>query len=321
MALVLADRVQETSITAGTGTLTLSGAVAGYQSFAAIGNANTTYYTITDPTTGDWEVGIGTYTTSGTTLSRTTVLSSSNAGSLVSFAANVKNVFCTYPAEKALYEDANGNIGLDATVNPSWDPTARSVVQLPGNNSIAVVTSNNNLHLLTNSYVDAGVSKYASTGFATQINNAQLSGSIGLVTYTSGTIGNAIATAASVQLTQTNFEMNTATGGIGYGVGSGGTVTQLTSKSTAVTLNKPTGQITMAASALAASAIVSFTLNNSLITANDTLVVSVGGTTGPYRANSEVSAGAAIIVVQNHNAGSLSEAIKINFSIIRGAIA
>ena len=85
MALVLKDRVKETSTTAGTGTITLDGAVTGFQSFSAVGNGNSTYYAIVDNATGAWEVGIGTYTSSGTTLSRTTVLSSSNSGSLVSF--------------------------------------------------------------------------------------------------------------------------------------------------------------------------------------------------------------------------------------------
>jgi hypothetical protein len=108
MALVLKDRVKETSTTAGTGTLTLDGAVTGFQSFAAVGNGNTTYYAIADNATGAWEVGIGTYTSSGTTLSRTTVLSSSNGGSLVSFTSNPKDVFVTYPSEKSVYEDAAG---------------------------------------------------------------------------------------------------------------------------------------------------------------------------------------------------------------------
>ena len=107
MALVLKDRVKETSTTAGTGTLTLDGAASGFQSFAAVGNGNTTYYAIVDPITGDWEVGLGTYTSSGTTLSRTTVLSSSNSGALVNFAANQKDVFVTYPSEKSVYEDAS----------------------------------------------------------------------------------------------------------------------------------------------------------------------------------------------------------------------
>jgi hypothetical protein len=113
MALVLKDRVKVTSTTTGTGTLTLAGASTGYQSFAAIGDGNTTYYALTDPATGDWEVGIGTYTSSGTTLSRTTILSSSNAGSVVDLQAGTKEVFCVYPAEKAVYEEANGETLID----------------------------------------------------------------------------------------------------------------------------------------------------------------------------------------------------------------
>jgi hypothetical protein len=101
MALVLADRVKETTTTTGTGTVTLAGAATGYQSFTVgIGDGNTTYYAISGGT--EWEVGIGTYTASGTTLSRTTVLSSSNGGSLVSFSSGSKDVICTYPAAKAI---------------------------------------------------------------------------------------------------------------------------------------------------------------------------------------------------------------------------
>jgi hypothetical protein len=99
MAFVLADRVKETTTTTGTGTVTLLGASTGYQSFSAIGNANTTYYTIAGQTGSEWEVGIGTYTSSGTTLARTSVIASSNSGSLVSFSAGTKDVFVTYPAE------------------------------------------------------------------------------------------------------------------------------------------------------------------------------------------------------------------------------
>ena len=105
MALVLADRVKETTLTGGTGTVTLAGAVAGFQSFSVVGNGNTTYYTITDTTNNTWEVGIGTYTSSGTTLSRDTVLASSSGGSLVNFASIAKDVFVTYPAGRAAYAD------------------------------------------------------------------------------------------------------------------------------------------------------------------------------------------------------------------------
>ena len=107
MALVVKDRVQETSTTTGTGTITLAGAVSGFQSFSAIGNANTTYYAIVGGT--QWEVGLGTYTSSGTTLSRDTVLASST-GSKINFSAGTKNVFVTYPADKSIYDDAAGNV-------------------------------------------------------------------------------------------------------------------------------------------------------------------------------------------------------------------
>lgn len=98
MAFVIADRVKESTTTTGTGTITLAGAVTGFQSFAAIGNANTVSYCIygvdaTGVPTGEWETGIGTYTAAGTTLSRGLIASST--GSLVSFAAGTKHVICT----------------------------------------------------------------------------------------------------------------------------------------------------------------------------------------------------------------------------------
>jgi hypothetical protein len=105
MAFVVKDRVKETTTTTGTGTLTLAGASTGYQSFSVIGNANQTFYTISSPGGTEWEVGIGTYTLSGTTLSRDTVLESSNAGAKVNFSAGTKDVYCVYPAEKATYQD------------------------------------------------------------------------------------------------------------------------------------------------------------------------------------------------------------------------
>ena len=108
MAFVVKDRVKETTTTTSTGTVTLLGAATGFQSFAAIGDTNSTYYTIAAQTGTEWEVGIGTYTSSGTTLSRTTVLSSSNSGSLVNFSAGTKDVFVTYPAGLAAFANGNG---------------------------------------------------------------------------------------------------------------------------------------------------------------------------------------------------------------------
>ena len=104
MAFVTADRVKETTTTTGTGTVTLLGAATGFQSFSAIGDGNSTYYCIAGQTGSEWEVGIGTYTSSGTTLSRDTVLSSSNSGSLVNFSSGTKDVFVTYPASRSVPE-------------------------------------------------------------------------------------------------------------------------------------------------------------------------------------------------------------------------
>jgi hypothetical protein len=119
MALVLADRVQETTTTTGTGSVTLLGAVTGYQSFAVIGNTNTCYYCIADQGGANWEVGIGTYSTSGPTLARTTVLSSSNAGALVSFTAGIKTVFVTYPSERSVNQDESTGTAFAPAFNAS----------------------------------------------------------------------------------------------------------------------------------------------------------------------------------------------------------
>ena len=110
MAFVIADRVQETSIVVGTGTATLLGAATGYQSFSAgIGASNTTYYVIAEQSGSNWEVGFGTLDATGLILTRTTILSSSNSNSVVSFPAGTKNVWCDYPASKAIYKDSSGN--------------------------------------------------------------------------------------------------------------------------------------------------------------------------------------------------------------------
>lgn len=116
MSLVVKDRVKETSTSTGTGGFTLEGAVYGFQSFAsALTNGDTTYYAITDAGTGDFEVGLGSYSTG--VLTRTTILESSNAGSAVNFGVGEKEVFITYPAEKAVYLDASNNIAVPGLVD------------------------------------------------------------------------------------------------------------------------------------------------------------------------------------------------------------
>lgn len=109
MALVIKDRVKVLATTTGTGDFTLGSAVTNFQDFSVIGDGNTTYYAIVAQSTPDWEVGIGTYTAAGTTLSRDTILESSNSGAAVDFPVGIKDVFVTYPAERAVYLDSAGS--------------------------------------------------------------------------------------------------------------------------------------------------------------------------------------------------------------------
>ena len=145
MALVLADRVKETTTTTGTGTVTLLGASTGYQSFAVVGNANTTYYTIAGQTGSEWEVGIGTYTLSGTTLARTTVLANSSATqpSALSFSAGTKDVFVTYPAGRSVsggegYTENDATIDVSSTINTGRNAISAGPVTLASGITVTV---------------------------------------------------------------------------------------------------------------------------------------------------------------------------------------
>ena len=115
MALVVADRVKETTTTTGTGAITLAGAEVNFVAFSSVlSDGDTTYYAIVDDSNQDFEVGLGTYATSGNTLTRTTVLASSNSGSAVNLLAGSKEVFITYPAGKSVNRDASGNVSIPA---------------------------------------------------------------------------------------------------------------------------------------------------------------------------------------------------------------
>jgi len=179
MALVLADRVRDTTTTTGTGTVTLSGtAPTGYQNFSVVGNGNTTYYTINAGS--QWEVGLGTYSSTGPTLARTTVLSSSNGGSLVDFSTGTKDVFVTYPAEKSINEDASGNVGIGTT-----SPASKLDVSGAGASIGARVTNTTASGFgsfefsdgtITKGQIWAGNGSYASFGGAGSLNYSANSG-------------------------------------------------------------------------------------------------------------------------------------------------
>ena len=129
MALVLNDRVKETTTTTGTGTFTLAGAVTGFETFAAgVGNSNTTYYAVILPGTAEFEVGLGTLSSDSSTLARTTVISSSNSDNAVNFSAGTKTIFCTLPASKTVFLDASGNATLGADLSVGDDLTVEGGV-------------------------------------------------------------------------------------------------------------------------------------------------------------------------------------------------
>lgn len=167
MALVVYNRIQETTTTSGTGSVTLLGAVSGFQSFAVVGNTNTTYYTITDG--AQWEVGIGTYSTSGPTLARTTVLSNSNGNTTpITLSGGLAQVFVTYTAEKSVNLDASDNVTpLGTIASGTWQGTTvgvsyggTGVTASSGANSVMLRDSNqntsiNNIYRNTTSTVSA----------------------------------------------------------------------------------------------------------------------------------------------------------------------
>ena len=157
MALVINNRVRETTSTTGTGAVTLGGAVGGFQTFAAgIGNDNTTYYAISINSESEWEVGLGTLNSDSSTLTRTTVLESSNSDSAVDFSAGSKEVFCTLPSEKAVYLD-----GSDDQVGGFTSLVADTTPQLGGNLDVngqdIVSASNADIDIIPNGTGDVNL--------------------------------------------------------------------------------------------------------------------------------------------------------------------
>jgi hypothetical protein len=212
MALVLADRVQDLTTTTGTGTITLTGTPpVGFQSFGtAIGNGNTTYYTINGGS--EWEVGVGTYTAAGTSLSRDTVLSSSNSGSLVNFSAGTKTVFVTYPAEKSVNEDVAGNVNINITGSAVTATTATNLAAGAAGSVPYQTAANTTAFVATASGVLIGgtTPSFSTTPTLTGTNftaipNAALSNSavtVGTTAISLGATSTTLAGLVSVTLTQ-----------------------------------------------------------------------------------------------------------------------
>ena len=149
MALVINDRVKETTTTTGTGAVSLAGAVTGFETFAAgVGNSNTTYYAIVHQTAAEFEVGLGTLDGDSSDLTRTTVISSSNSDSAVDFAAGTKDVFCTIPASKLIFEDANNDatIGRNLTVTGDLTVSGDDITMATNTSGAALIGDGSNFN-------------------------------------------------------------------------------------------------------------------------------------------------------------------------------
>lgn len=245
MAFVVADRVQETTTTTGTGTVVLAGAVIGFQSFAVIGNGNETYYTIADQSGSNWEVGIGTYYSGNLSLARTTILASSNANAAVSFTSGPKSVFVTYPAEKAIYSDPSN---------------VTTITNFASSNVLITGGTINNVSLGNVTYAGLGT-------MSTQNANA--------VTITGGTIAGTGITSGNVTLTGGTINSTTQKDGVYNNV----TVNQGTING--VTFSNVTygGLGTMATQNATSVAITGGTINSVAFTGGTLNNMTIGATT------------------------------------------
>ena len=233
MALALNDRVQQQGTANTTVSFTLTASVPGFQSFAVIGNGNTTYYAATDAS-GNWEVGVGTYATSGPTLTRTTILASSNSGSAVTFSGTV-NVFVTYPSEKSVNLDGSNNVSALGTVSSGiWQGTTvgvgyggTGVTTSSGANSVMLRDSNQNVAINRLNQANTSISAAGGTTALTAASSySQTLNGTGNQTYTmpdATTLTTGVAFVFNNNATGTLTLQDYATGSIGT-ITSGGAV-------------------------------------------------------------------------------------------------
>ena len=324
MALVLKDRVKETTTTTGTGTLTLLGAATGYQSFTAIGDGNTCYYAIATTGSAQWEVGIGTYTASGTTLSRDTILDSSTGGGAIDLAAGTKEVFVTYPSEKAVFENASGdvvqnqftsmNVTGTATINVGTFTTitgaGSGITSINASNISSGTLANDRTTAATANGASTIVARDASGNFTANVITANGSAltALNATAITTGALDNARTSAASANGASTivardgsgNFSANVITA-------NGSALTAL--NATAITTGTLDNARTTASDANGASTIVArdasgnFTAN--VITANGSALTALNataittGTLSNDRTTAASANGASTIIVRD----------------------
>jgi hypothetical protein len=226
MAFVIADRVQETTTTQGTGTVVLAGAVTGYQTFVVIGDTNTTYYTIADQAGANWEVGVGTYYLANTSLARTTILASSNSNAAVNFGLGTKSVFVTYPAERAIYADSSNltTITNFASANVAITGGTISGVTYAGLGTMSL--QNANAVAITGGTISGtGITSSNVTITGGTINNVALSNVTygGLGTMSTQNANNISVTGGTIATTNVSTSNLIATGGTINNVIIGGT--------------------------------------------------------------------------------------------------